>query len=218
MIKSTTFGSIVLTLTTIASISYADTWSKLGFHGSDDRLYTGDGDWFYGYTKGECGGSRPIMAGVSTGFDYYYGYYFPYADAILCASTPNISVNFGAGQTLNSAHGDDRLDTSWGDWAPNMVKMECGATEVMTGLAQATGSPGAQIIGARCSPANIHGATNCAAEFFQYGDAQEQPSRGDWDYGYQKGECSPGRYVKGVARFAGVGSYGIAGIFCCSPF
>ncbi len=39
-------GSIGLAVTLVSAMSHADNWDKLGFHGTDDRIYTGDGDWF----------------------------------------------------------------------------------------------------------------------------------------------------------------------------
>ncbi len=85
----------------------------------------------------------------------------------------------------------------------------------MTGLAQSRDNGGGSTLaGARCSPANINGATDCAARFFVNSDSRESTSRGDWDYGYVKGECAPGRYVKGVARY---GDLEAAAVFCCSP-
>jgi hypothetical protein len=58
-----------------------------------------------------------------------------------------------------------------------------------------------------------------------FGDAQEVPNRGDWKPGSFKGECSPGRYVKGIAKdfndYALVSgdSTGtkVTTILCCSP-
>lgn len=222
MIKAMVAGSIAATVAMVSSASYAQTLTKLGFHNADDRLFFGDNDWAPGFTKGECGGATPILVGVSTGYTcsggggWFPPFCGPYADAMLCASTPSITVNYNAGVTLQDysfgSGFDDRLDTSWGDWAPGYEKMECGATQVMTALAQTVDSgSGSILIEARCSPATINGATACAAVPYIHGDNREPPTfGGDWDYGYIKGQCGSGRYVKGVALNAF--------IFCCTPF
>ena len=225
--------SIGLAVTVVSAVSHADNWDKLGFHGRDDRIYTGDNDWFFGDNKGECGyppppaAAVPIIAGLSAG--YFYDL-FPevYTDAILCASPPSIqgkpiTVDYSANITLNDVHGDDRRDSSMGDWAPGLVKMECGPTEVMTAIAQSVSSLATNLDGARCNPAYtdftnrilINGATDCAALPFSFTDNRESTSRGDWDYGYVKGECAPGRYIKGVAGGGGPNSFTI---LCCTPF
>jgi len=48
----------------------AQSMAVVNFHGGDGRLYTGDGDWYPGDWKGECGTGQPLVAGVS---------HFPYA-------------------------------------------------------------------------------------------------------------------------------------------
>lgn len=219
MMRAAVAGSIALAISVGSGVSSAQTLAKLGFHNVDDRLFFGDGDWAPGFTKGECGGATPILVGVSRGMacsgggGWFPPFCAPYDDAILCASAPSISVNYDAGVTLTDFFGtyfDDRLDTSWGDWAPGFAKMECGPTQVMTALAQTTGT-GTEVTNARCSPAAINGATDCAAVPYINGDNREPPTfGGDWDYGYVKGQCGPGRYVKGVAQ--------TSFIFCCTPF
>jgi hypothetical protein len=38
---------------------------------------------------------------------------------------------------------------------------------------------------------------------------------GDWDFGYYKAECGPGRYIAGVGSNSG--TTGTHSILCCSP-
>ncbi len=59
-------GLLAFATTLANTTSHADAWFKLGFHGTDSRLNTGDGDWFPNYTKGECGGNARLIAGVSS--------------------------------------------------------------------------------------------------------------------------------------------------------
>lgn len=212
-----TVGLCVVSGAALAS----DTWTKLGFHGASSRLYTGDGIWADG-DIGECASSgNDLIAGVASsntnGSYNIWGNcsHHEFTDAILCSSSIG-EIDVRHGHSLYFWNVDDRRDTSMGDWAPNLFKGECGPTEGMTGLDQGTDGSLAQ---GMCRPIiGNQGARDCSVLYFANGNAQESTTRGDWDFGYRKGECSPGRYVKGVAH----GGDSVCGsrskaILCCSP-
>jgi hypothetical protein len=228
----------VVTLFVLARPAWAQNWTPLRFHGGDARLFTLDGDWAPNLWKGECGGT--VVIGVSsTGFGScgLFECSDEWTDDILCATPPTTVVQTtvldgpgnGDSYVLDFFGRDDRRDTTWGDWAPNLFKGECAATDAITGLAQIPyeNQIGPQTGMAICSPlANNVGAQNCEKMDFSAQDAREPGSvpSVDWDKNFYKGQCAPGRYVKGVAVRADVdcGNAGCPGqrareILCCSP-
>jgi len=220
---------------------FNNSWSVLGpMGGSNDiRYYTGDGAWG-GTNNGnpnrtfECGGGVDAIGGISSfgapSCDYLNCNRAETVD-LLCATLPQPLV-YGSGYTINF---DDRRDTSTGDWAPGLHYAECGPNDAIVGLSQIpeTTWAGQYLQHARCAPiSRMAGAINCNAEYFGGSpnsgfstNGQEPSDRGDWDYGFYKGECSPGRYVKGVAKdssqSSGIGTNTtgdrIVMILCCSP-
>jgi hypothetical protein len=220
--------------------AFANVWSviqPLDTNGGDIRYYTADGDWAPQYLKYECGGAVDVVAGFSS-IGYLscglLGCSREWTTAMLCASLPQ-PLAYGSGYTLQFQTGDDRRDTSTGDWAPGLHKAECAAGDGIVGMAQfpSSSSRGHSVEFARCAPIGRNvGATNCEAMQFQQSpntgfsvNAQESPNRGDWKPGSFKGECSPGRYVKGIAKDLGevatltedfTGTK-VTTILCCSP-
>jgi hypothetical protein len=210
----------------LPSVAYAqNTWVG-DFYGQDARL-NDDYDWMYGYWKGECGydtadgENTPILAGVSTNIVQTTFFFDWWTQAILCSSS-TISVSKSVNDyVLVIASSDDRKDTSTGDWAPGMYKAECGARDVMVGLAQTTNSGGADLVGTRCmGTLNVSGASDCQSNSNWFQDARESPTfDGDWSYGYYKAQCGEGRYIKGVARYPTQTDELAqeATILCCTP-
>ena len=170
-------------------------------------------DWAYGYDKAECGYSEGnnyyAMVGISLYKKQSCGAFtgcrwLTDNPSILC-STSQLQVNQTGGfRVLADNLGLSRRDLSLGDWAFGYDKMECGPKEVMTGLSYRR---------AMCSPAiNISGAKNCNVRWFWNGDNRGTTTRGDWAYGYGKGECALGEYIKGVVVDASAKA-----LLCCSP-
>jgi hypothetical protein len=209
-------------LCVLPSVARAETWSVLTFEGRDDRLFTADGDWRPGDYKAECGGSSSLLGGVSTTWSQvcdctFLGLYCTclsggYTQDALCISS-NVYVEPYQGITLDITSGDDRLDTSLGDWSYGNKKAECARNQVITGLAQ---NAYGVLQGVRCSASNINHGVNCSVLNFNGHDDEESNSRGDWSPGYWKAECSPGRYMKGIAIASPGGPQPLAAL-CCSP-
>jgi hypothetical protein len=208
-LKQTLFAGLVVVGVSASRLAHAENRAVHWFYSQDDRAFTADGDWDFGAAKGECGGNAYAVAGVASGQPVNCG--FGEAGcrgegtiAILCTSLP-FGVDQSSGYTrFTGFAGDNRADTIWGDWAYGFTKLECAETEVVTGIAQDFGSyygtEGMLTEAIRCSP-RIDGfvAQNCASRDFRYGDNRETTIRGDWAYGYMKGECGQGRFVKGIA-------------------
>jgi hypothetical protein len=212
-------------LSTVApSIASAQTLWVGHFHGNDDRLNQ-DYDWALGYWKGECGQDAPILVGASTHDDFGWFTEDWWTQDILCSSS-SIQVSSGWNYVLTVVQGDDRWDTSTGDWAKGRHKAECGPTDVMVGLAQTTDDEGSNLVAARCmGTLNVASARDCAPVVSWARNARESPTfDGDWSYGYTKGQCGEGRYVKGAAG-TNVWAMSIAGgtvndvttLLCCTP-
>jgi hypothetical protein len=218
----------------IPSVAWAQPVTPLGMVGGDSRMFTGDlpnSDWENGSWKAECGDPTPVITGVAMYASYGIFDYWN-TNMILCASPAYISslfsVNQLSGYTLNTVWGDDRMDTSTGDWAIGWIKLECGEHDVMTGIAQTPNFQRADLTAARCSAGNFHAATNCVPVWPGSGpcctDHRENPTYGnDWDHGFPKLQCGEGRYVKGVAAYPDLGQQEpgpdrfVEAILCCTP-
>jgi hypothetical protein len=190
----------------------------------DNRLYTGDGDWRYGFSKTECGYSYPTIVSLATeGFINGNDEYEWSTLAMLCATSNTIWVNYDDGDSNWFGGNDARRDTRQGDWAPGLAKAECGFTEVMTGFAEQTEG----INEFRCSPGYtswvgdpLH-ATSCSVVDFDGHDGFDPVpnfgpnSRGDWVSGLDKGSCAHNRYIKGFAVDNEEGTTRPVKVLCC---
>jgi|SRR5579883_2840631 len=128
---------------------------------------------------------------------------------MLCVPSP-FYVDMADGYDLYVAGGDDRRDTTTGDWAPGEYKAECADGDVLTGLAQTTNFDNSWLQGARCSVAH-HPYQSCQAVVCTFGDDRLSSTGGDWSYGYNKLQCPDGWYVKGVSLDYSM----VAGLLCC---
>ncbi len=178
------------------------TFVSLAFRG-DARRTSSTGDWAPFYWKSECGSAERVT-GLSSDASG--------AHATLCRVDgegwryPHNSCNV---RVFSS--GDNRGTTFTGDWAPNFIKGECAPNEFVAGVSQSTSG---QLHALLCCPGSVaHNA--CSTVAFSGGDARESSASGDWDSGYRKGECGPGRYVGGVSRYISGGAP--HAILCCSP-
>jgi len=217
-----------------SAIAHADTWRRAGFHGGNTRLYTGDGDWFPGDWKGECGGTTQVASGVSSNLYYGFGQAGcgdgnSYLNNLLCTNdnTANYTytVNQANGTTLNVWGHNDIRDNSLGDWSAGNYKAVCPAGWIVTGLAQTSQLQNARLAGVRCSATGMSGYKNCAVHSWN----EPLGFRGDWDPGWYKMQCNAGEFIKGIAVAPGYGwsddqcgvnpgtifSQDIIGILCC---
>lgn len=189
----------------------------------DSRLYTGDGDWRYGFSKSECGWSYPTIVGLAVSLYSSNGHtnYFWTVEGALCATSNTVQVDYSDGVPVWFGHEDARRDRSTGDWAYRLAKAECGASEVMTGFAQQNEG----INEFRCSSAYTFfvgeplQATNCSTVDFDGNDGYDTfgpgANRGDWFRGDSKGNCGANRYVKGFAVDTQGGTTRPVRILCC---
>jgi hypothetical protein len=100
--------------------------------GADDRADLGTGDWDPGYYKAECGKTEAVT-GLAQSADGNLK-----MASILCTSTRN-----GLGSDENSCStlvfsntGDNRVNTSSGEWANLYAKNECGTAQILKGVSR----------------------------------------------------------------------------------
>jgi hypothetical protein len=100
-------------------------------------------------------------------------------------------------ELLDFSGGDDRRDTTTGDWAENFIKGECRRGWAMTGLAQ---TPGGVVQKAQCSSLGSVSATDvCSTQLFSGGDSRSSLKFADWSPGSFKGQCADDSVVKGIS-------------------
>ena len=176
----------------------------LVFDQGDARRATATGDWDAGAYKAECGASQAAI-GLSDSPSTVD------AHGLLCSKdTSGLAHDGGSGcRALDFSSGDNGVSS---DWDYGFAKGQCAANEFVAGVSVA-GSGGLHDL--LCCPGAVTQA-NCATLNNAGGDNREagaQAATGDWDYGYTKGECGPGRYIAGVSHY---GSGQVHAILCCS--
>jgi beta-glucanase (GH16 family) len=110
-------GSGVTTLTDMAT--------------GDHRRYSRAGDWDSGHYKSECG-TNEYVSGISQAPGSGN------VDGLRCASASMTSNGTANCETRNVGGGDDRGNTSTGDWDSSYYKSECGANKVVVGVSAST--------------------------------------------------------------------------------
>jgi hypothetical protein len=179
----------------------------LKFSEADNRLVSYTGDWEFGSYKAECssnGAVTGLSENPSTGV----------AEAVFCTDQPAATTAFPhqSCSTVDFSAGDNRRTTTTGDWDFGFPKGECDTNEYVAGVAQ---TPGGEVDALLCCPGNVT-HQNCTPHYYYNGDSREDTGSGDWDFGYYKGDCGPGRYVAGVARNTRAGQPGGPdAILCC---
>jgi hypothetical protein len=180
------------------------------------------GDWSFGNFKAQCSPGQPVI-GISESIGETG------VHSILCgnggdyANYPQIPQNLSStgchdlpfNPTSNLAANPE------GDWAFGSVKAECGLNEYVAGISRAPTNPPAagQIDSILCCPGSVTHRQCENVELF-YGQNSRDYTPPDWDYGYYKGQCLPGKYVAGVAAvsvvpFEVIGAADI--LLCCLP-
>jgi hypothetical protein len=176
------------------------------FDSGDYRLWDGTGDWKPGSYKGECsyGGA---VSGLSNDPTVWT------AHAALCSDDDPYLYPHKTCTTVDFTYGDNRRDTSTGDWDSGFVKGECGWGEYVAGVSQ---RPDGLLDSILCCQGRV-AKTSCAPLYNYAGDWREDTSTGDWDNSYYKLECAPGRWVAGVARNTRPGQPGGPdAVLCCN--
>jgi MYXO-CTERM domain-containing protein len=176
--------------------------SALVFDCGDQRRDTSTGDWQPGDLKAECGATQ-AMTGLSASVT------LGTAHAALCDADEGAVFTHASCRAVAFDTGDNRGTTATGDWDVGYNKGECAVGEYVAGVSQAAGGALKSIL--CCKGAVTH--ASCAAMKFSAGNARESTASGDWDFGYDKGECGAGRYVAGASQQVGSGQ--AHAILCC---
>ena len=107
---------------------------------------------------------------------------------------------------------DHRVYNTSTDWDPNNYKTECGAHGYISGLSQDTSTH--VLHGVRCSEsAGLDTTNNCEVKVI-YGTNAWSNDYGDWDYGFDKGDCPDGKIAVGVSEVPSTGK--IHALLCCN--
>lgn len=197
-------------------------------------------------TCGSVVGAAPFNPGPGPGPDpgSPVPFHFEEFTHVLACSDGVPPIVQGSGYTLQFATTDDRRSptTTVSGWAnnPNLVTGECDNSSAIVGVATdhywhgvacaheggTTSLRAYGIVGARCSPiaaqpGYIASASQCQVLDFTSQSVNELGGTtsfvgNDWDFGFYKGECGIGRYVKGIAHTrVGTGSSRATKILCC---
>jgi hypothetical protein len=172
-----------------------------------------------------------------------YNYHFEeFSHLLACGNNTSPAVTLGTGYTLHfTTSSDRRFPTVGYDWTGGLPSGECDNFSAITGVAsddhwhggEICSSHGALataraygIVGARCS--NLAGLPGLAAvaancQVLEFDDASVNEAGGgttfvgtDWDYGFLKGECGDGRFIKGISHsIERQGSTRATKILCC---
>jgi hypothetical protein len=188
----------------VASAEQKLTYSTFTPVDGDSRGYTGDGDWSYGYWKGECALNQ-ILVGVSRSYSSQ-----PSPGRVHSLLCETVNGNMNPTQTLAVGSTDNRAE-NWTDWDPGYVKTECANAEEMSAISQDSGGVLKAI---RCvSTASFRNACHTVQFKSTGGDNRTWSDGGDWDPTYQKNQCGDAEFVKGVSTY---NTGKIKSILCCT--
>jgi V8-like Glu-specific endopeptidase len=180
----------------------------LSFYFQDNRKATRIADWASGKWKSECG-DQYTAGGLSYDQNATVGnppVSLPGSRGTLCRFNGRLST--GASTPVDFSAGDNRRDTSGGNWDASGFKGECASNEAITGLAQTpvNGSTGKALGVALCSPmANQPNASRACVNLPIDGTTLGTLNDG-WayngidNYGFFKAECPMNYFMKGVSR------------------
>jgi hypothetical protein len=176
------------------------------FDSTDSRLSGANGDWKPNSYKAECAW-RGAVTGVSQTPSTRA------AHSVFCTDAPSwTKFSHQNCRTVDFSAGDNRGTTSTGDWDGGFPKGECAPNEYVAGVSQRTNGFVDSLL--CCQGEVAH--NNCTPHYFWNGGSREDNTSGDWDYGFNKSDCGPGRYVAGVARDTRPGQPGGPdAILCC---
>lgn len=180
--------------------------TRVDFDSASMRRTTLTGDWRAGSHKAECAPGERIVGVSKYTAPPYKGH------GALCAQANPATHPHASCTTYVFANGDARGTTSTGEWAAGYHKGECAADEYMAGISQ---TPDGKLDAILCCKGAV-AHNNCAAPIFLDTSARESTATGEWDPGYWKGECGPGRYAAGISRQMDAWWSGFS-LLCCGP-
>jgi hypothetical protein len=180
----------------------------LAFDSTDSRLAAplDNPNWQGSSHRAECAW-RGAVTGLSVNPSTHI------AHAAFCTDASDFSTySHQSCHVVDFSAGDNRRSTRSGDWDRGFPKGECADNEYVAGVSQRNGGLIDSIL--CCAGAVTH--SSCTPHYYWKGGSREDTSTGDWDYGQNKSDCGPGRYVAGVARNIRSGQNGGAdAILCC---
>jgi hypothetical protein len=96
------------------------------------------------------------------------------------------------------------------DWDPQQYKLECGMSEVVSGVSQSVSgklhavrcSSGMNLAGSACEVRVVDGGSGYSGQY------------GDWDYGYYKADCPKNKVMVGLSVNPSSGQ--VHAVACCN--
>jgi hypothetical protein len=177
------------------------------FDQSSTRYFTADGDWSPGNLKAQCPAEMYVngISAVSNNLGPLL-----LAHSALCQHSTEPIDHTSERTYGNNGDLDDRGDTATGDWDPGNQKIECGPSEVITGVAQTASLVFGVILCSESQPGPDPG--RCVSLYFSH-DMNDRLSTdsGDWAFEYVKNECGAQHVLKGISTAAGE----LHGVLCC---
>jgi hypothetical protein len=205
------------------SAAGASGWQNWFYYGNVPNVFWGQnhgyqwtpvGDWSYGNYKGECGMNGASKGIPLVGLSAYTGGSHQ-AHAVQCAATTVSTTGSSCYARMFDPNNNQGLA---GDWDVGFYKANCAANEYVQGVSQSTAG---RINGILCCPSIQATHNYCTTEVLYNQNSSSFYTNGtvDWDWGFDKGQCSYGKYVAGVsANYSS--SQGVVGaphaIECCS--
>ena len=178
------------------------------FDTASHRVYSADGEWSFGDYKAECASIGYISGIAATAIGMRPDLR---GHAALCTEAGN-GIWAPARTTHNLLGGDDRADTSTGDWDVNFGKAECASNEAVVGISQSSDGH-LSMSKILCAPLMDEHAFNCRPLLFSStSDNRLYTGTGDWAPGYSKNECKNGQIIKGVSTKS---THELHAILCC---
>jgi hypothetical protein len=180
------------------------------FDQESTRLFTDDGDWAPGELVGQCPADM-FVNGISVTPSSHNPLLLAHSALCEQAATPIDHANEHIHG--NPGGGDDRGDTSTGDWDVGFTKLECGPAEVVIGVAQSPSLVFGTILCSRSMSAPD--PSNCVVlPFFHDRDDRLSSDLGDWAIDYSKNECGSSYVLRGMSIDFTTGE--LHRVLCCA--
>jgi hypothetical protein len=168
-------------------------------------------DWAPGNFKGVCESQQPMIGLSESPGTNSSGIQFSHT--VFCdpgtgsAGNSSFFSDFNTTGGQCNAIGIEQRDS----WDPGLDLGECGQSQFVAGVDQLSDG---ELAGMLCcsSPTGTVRHQNCQPKVFDSNNVSPY----DWDYGWNKAQCSPGQYMAGVSR-GGAPTFGPHAILCCSP-
>jgi len=176
------------------------------FTGKDTMRNDGQLEWDSGFWKGDCN-NLEVVTGISVSPQNW-------GRAAVCRRDQKAGVYRATLSQPGEQRRMQRGVNGTTDWDWGFYKMECGQGERISGVSQTCSSTPA-FHSIRCSSGYL-ADYNCETVQIGGGDHRSSVLTDDWDWGYSKTECSPGKVAVGVSVEPSTGK--LHKLLCCQEY